>query len=80
MRLKSAYIHMAAVVRRQFNIHMPDRARYWLATVDFPIVRTTLTWHITAPQRFTSLANGASVGEEVKDGFKTTHWKLDHRW
>ncbi|GAB5587813.1 hypothetical protein Unana1_02713 [Umbelopsis nana] len=59
--------------------HETEKARYWLATVDFPIVRTTLTWHITAPQRLTSLANGASVGEEVKDGFKTTHWKLDHR-
>ncbi|CAO3681152.1 unnamed protein product [Umbelopsis ramanniana] len=59
--------------------HETEKARYWLATVDFPTVRTTLTWHITAPERFTSMANGAFVGEDVKDGFKTTHWKLDHR-
>jgi aminopeptidase N len=62
------------------NVNYFTRARYWLACVDFPTVRTTLAWHITAPERFTSLANGAFIEEDVKDGFKTTHWKLDHRW
>lgn len=56
------------------------RARYWLACVDFPQVRTTLTWHITAPADLTSLANGSFEGEEITEGLKTTHWKLDYRW
>ncbi|RUS28508.1 hypothetical protein BC938DRAFT_481803 [Jimgerdemannia flammicorona] len=59
--------------------HETEKARYWLACVDFPTVRTTLTWHITAPAELTSLANGRLESEDVKDGFKTTHWKLDHR-
>ncbi|KAJ2964794.1 hypothetical protein NQZ79_g301 [Umbelopsis isabellina] len=58
--------------------HETEKSRYWLASVDFPTVRTTLTWHITAPERLTSVANGAFIGEDIKDGYKTTNWKLDH--
>ncbi|RCH82376.1 hypothetical protein CU098_001740, partial [Rhizopus stolonifer] len=46
--------------------HETEKARHWLPTVDFPTVRTTLTWSITAPQQYTSLANGEFI--EVDDG------------
>ncbi|KAG2221559.1 hypothetical protein INT45_002573 [Circinella minor] len=55
-----------------------EKARYWLPTIDFPTVRTTLTWTISAPSQYTSLANGALVSEETKDGYTTTRWQLDY--
>ncbi|KAI7881545.1 hypothetical protein K492DRAFT_230251 [Lichtheimia hyalospora FSU 10163] len=58
--------------------HETEKARYWLPTVDYPTVRTTLTWDITAPQKYTSLANGKLVSDETKDGYTTTRWQLDY--
>ncbi|KAI8391176.1 peptidase family M1-domain-containing protein [Radiomyces spectabilis] len=58
--------------------HETEKARYWLPTVDFPAVRTTLTWAITAPEEYTSLANGSFVSQETKDGLTTTCWELKH--
>ncbi|KAI8375207.1 peptidase family M1-domain-containing protein [Blakeslea trispora] len=58
--------------------HETEKARYWLPTVDFPTVRTTLTWAITAPKQYTSLANGTLLGSESSDKFTTTKWELDH--
>ncbi|KAL0080326.1 peptidase family M1-domain-containing protein [Phycomyces blakesleeanus] len=58
--------------------HEPEKARYWLPTIDYPAIRTTLTWEITAPSEYVSLANGSLVSEETADGFTTTHWKLDY--
>ncbi|KAJ8654161.1 hypothetical protein O0I10_010237 [Lichtheimia ornata] len=58
--------------------HETEKARYWLPTVDYPTVRTTLTWDITAPQKYTSLANGKLLSDETKDGYTTTRWQLDY--
>ncbi len=55
-----------------------ERARYWLPTIDLPSVRPTLTFRITAEERFTILANGALEGETSNgDGTKTAVWKLE---
>ena len=55
-----------------------ERARYWLPCVDYPTVRTTFDFHLTAPRDLTILANGALVDEsENDDGTKTAHWRLD---
>ncbi len=60
--------------------HETERARYWLACVDQPNVRTTLNWELTALERFHILANGAFVSEKKNaDGTKTVVWKLDRR-
>ncbi|KAG0168668.1 hypothetical protein DFQ28_000363 [Apophysomyces sp. BC1034] len=56
----------------------PEKARHWLPTVDFPTIRTTLTWAITAPKHYTSLANGTLVSQEEKEGYVTTYWELTH--
>jgi len=57
--------------------HETERARYWLPCVDYPTVRTTFDFHLTAPRDLTILANGELVGEEQhKDGTKTAHWRL----
>ncbi|KAJ3118493.1 hypothetical protein HDU96_001312 [Phlyctochytrium bullatum] len=58
--------------------HETERARYWLPCVDYPAVRTTLEFHLTAPKQYTSYANGADLGSnENADGTKTTSYKLD---
>lgn len=55
-----------------------ERARHWLPCVDLPTVRTTLDFHLRANERFTILANGILVEENVHhDGTKTAHWKLE---
>ena len=60
--------------------HETERARYWLACVDLPSVRTTLEFRLTAAAELTVLANGALVDEEINgDGTKTTHWRLAQR-
>lgn len=59
---------------------MHNRARYWLPTVDYPTVRTTLTWSITAPKEYISLANGTLKSSETKDGQTTTKWELNYPW
>ncbi|HWO10192.1 MAG TPA: hypothetical protein VNN80_11950, partial [Polyangiaceae bacterium] len=52
--------------------HETERARYWLTTIDHPSVRPTLELSLRADARFTLLANGARVGEELHpDGTKT---------
>jgi len=53
-----------------------ERARHWLACVDLPSVRPTLSYHLTSREDFTFLANGVLTGEETKDGTKTSHWEL----
>lgn len=56
------------------------RARYWLPTVDYPTVRTTLSWSITAPKQYTALANGTSKGTETNGDYTTSKWELDYPW
>ncbi|KAI9221559.1 hypothetical protein BC828DRAFT_366124 [Blastocladiella britannica] len=61
--------------------HETERARYWLACVDLPTVRTTLTFHLTAPASFEAVANGAAIGEPVavegNPARSVTSWHLD---
>jgi aminopeptidase N len=60
--------------------HETERARYWLPSIDYPNVRTTLDFQLRADSRFTILANGFLVSEEDNgDGSKTAHWKLRQR-
>jgi len=55
-----------------------ERARYWFPCVDFPTVRSRMEYFLSAPADLTILANGALISEEIKDGIKTAHWKLDY--
>ena len=57
--------------------HETERARYWLACMDFPNLKTTIDWYITAPTNLTVLANGILIAEQIHDdGSKTVHWAL----
>jgi len=56
-----------------------ERARYWLPCVDYPTVRTTFDFFLTAASDLTVLANGLRESEtDNGDGTKTTHWHLDY--
>ena len=57
--------------------HETERARYWLPCIDFPAVRQTLSFAITAPKHLIALANGQLEKEEVSGDLKTTFWKLE---
>ena len=46
-----------------FGDNWPDRARHWLATVDHPSDKATVTWVVTAPSSRTVVANGELVDE-----------------
>ncbi|MBZ0137500.1 MAG: hypothetical protein K8I27_14125 [Planctomycetes bacterium] len=57
--------------------HETERARHWLPCIDLPQVRPSLSFHLTARQDYTILANGGLVKEEEhEDGTKTAHWEL----
>lgn len=58
--------------------HETERARHWLPCIDLPNVRTPLDIRLRTEERFTILANGYWVGEEVHgDGTKSAHWRLE---
>ena len=60
--------------------HETELARYWLACVDLPNVRTSLEFTLTAAANFTILANGKLISEEIDDqGQKTAIWRLEQR-
>ncbi|CAO3692350.1 unnamed protein product [Rhizopus microsporus] len=58
--------------------HETEKARYWLPTVDYPTVRTTLTWTITAPEKYSSLANGSLLETTTVNGLTSTRWELTY--
>ncbi len=58
--------------------HETERARHWLPCIDLPNARPRLDFHLSAPERFTILANGELVAESTDGtGVKTAHWRLD---
>ncbi|KAI8895389.1 hypothetical protein BC833DRAFT_529515 [Globomyces pollinis-pini] len=57
--------------------HESERARYWIPCVDFPAVRTTLSFTIDAPATYTAVANGTLLSETVTGDRKVTKYHLD---
>ncbi|TPX31166.1 hypothetical protein SmJEL517_g05418 [Synchytrium microbalum] len=61
--------------------HETERCRYWLPCVDFPIVRTTLCFHLTTDMTHSAFANGKvadQIDENPEARRKTTHYTLDN--
>lgn len=77
MNLKSKYLTKKEIY---VTYLLQIRARHWLPTVDYPTVRTTLSWAITAPKDLTALANGTFMGGEINGDYRTTMWELDYPW
>ena len=57
-----------------FGDNYPDRARNWLPCVDHPADKATVTWVITAPDRYKVVASGKLVSEIESKGNVTTTW------
>ncbi|MBN9384672.1 MAG: M1 family metallopeptidase [Chitinophagaceae bacterium] len=59
-----------------FGDNWPNRAHKWLPCVDHPSDKATVDWHITAPDHYTVVANGALQEERsLPRRLKITHWK-----
>lgn len=50
-----------------FGDNYPDRARHWLATVDHPSDKATVTWEVRAPSGWRTVANGDLLEESLED-------------
>lgn len=62
--------------RAFFSWNWPDKARQWLPMIDHPSDKATSEFIITAPARYSVVANGLLKDEILTgDGRKITHWK-----
>jgi aminopeptidase N len=50
-----------------FGDNYPDRARHWLATIDHPSDKATVTWEVRAPLGLRTVANGDLLEESLED-------------
>ena len=61
--------------RTFFADHWPDRAHNYLPCIDHPYDKASVDFIITAPDKYSVVANGVLVEESVMDGnLKFTHW------
>lgn len=59
-----------------FSWNWPNKSRDWLPMIDHPSAKATSEFVITAPQKYSVVANGLLQGETILgDGRKVTHWK-----
>ena len=62
-----------------FGDNFPNRARYWLPTMDHPSQKAKVTFAVTAPAGRVIVANGVRQESSVrKDSRVTTVWTEDH--
>lgn len=61
--------------RTFFGDNWPDRARYWLPTVDHPADKAGVDFIVRAPIHYTVVGNGVKLEESfLHAGQKLTHW------
>lgn len=59
-----------------FGDNWPNRARFWIPSVDHPSDKATVTWHVNAPAGRTVIANGTLVDSTAAaGGRRITTWK-----
>lgn len=62
-----------------FGDNWPNRARYWIPSVDDPSDKATVTWSVTAPAARTVVANGVLVDRAaLPNGLVRTRWRESH--
>jgi aminopeptidase N len=58
-----------------FADNWPNRARFWIPSVDHPSDKATVEFIVTAPAAYDVIANGTLLGtEQLQNGAKQTHW------
>lgn len=64
-----------------FGDNWPNRARYWIPSVDHPSDKATVTWSVRGPRGRTVVANGSLVERRVtgagRNARVTTRWRQD---
>jgi aminopeptidase N len=61
--------------RTFFADHWPDRAENYLPCIDHPYDKASVDFSITAPDKYTVIANGLLVEEsDMANNMKLTHW------
>lgn len=64
--------------RTFFGDNWPDRAKYWLPTVDHPADKASVEWVITAPSHYQVVGNGRlKERTNINDELTLTHWASD---
>ncbi|MFZ6013750.1 MAG: M1 family metallopeptidase [Bacteroidota bacterium] len=64
--------------RTFFGDNWPDRAHYWLPTIDHPADKATVEFVVTAPARYQVIGNGVKLEESyLNSKQKLTHWSED---
>jgi aminopeptidase N len=59
-----------------FSWNWPDKARQWLPMIDHPSAKATSEFVVTAPDRYSVVANGLLQSVvTLGDGRRVTHWK-----
>ena len=53
----------------------PNRVHYWIPTLDHPSAKATVTFAVSAPQRYQVVANGKFI--TLTGNAATSHWKFD---
>ena len=62
--------------RTFFADHWPDRASNYLPCIDHPYDKASVDFIITAPAKYSVVANGILIEEsDLMDGIKLTHWR-----
>jgi aminopeptidase N len=62
--------------RTFFADHWPDRAENYLPCIDHPYDKASVDFIITAPERYSVVANGVLIEESSQNGnMKLTHWR-----
>ncbi|MFC1563296.1 M1 family metallopeptidase [candidate division KSB1 bacterium] len=62
--------------RTYFADNWPNRARYWIPTIDHPYEKATCDFIVVAPEQYQVVSNGFQVEETNLDyNMKLTHWK-----
>lgn len=60
-----------------FGDNWPNRARFWLPTVDHPSDKATVSWTVIAPAEMTIVANGAQKSQSVvSQGMTRTQYEI----
>lgn len=52
----------------------PNRVHYWIPSLDHPSAKATVSFTVSAPQRYQVIANGQFI---MLNGLATSHWKFD---
>ncbi len=63
-----------------FGDNWPNRARYWIPTVDHPSDKATVEWTVDAPANRTVVANGMRVSHELLPAWRGGERRAITRW